>query len=146
MLVSQEPTQVDVPHEPGEWIAIKRLSWRQLKSARKKAEEENRQVIKDFGPEFLRALQSPDGEEKARKLLKRQQYDESNFDSQEILKLGIFAWSYTNGDGTAVEVNDESIGMLDERTATWAKQQIVDLTRPPDEEEEKNSSGGSTDT
>ena len=33
MIVKSITKQVDIPHEPGEWMLFKRLSWRQLDEA-----------------------------------------------------------------------------------------------------------------
>lgn len=151
MLVSKEPERLDVPHESGEWIEIMKLSWKQLKAARKKQEQEQREVMKDFGPAFLRALtSSEDGEKKARSFLKNREYDESNFDTEVLLESAILSWSYKEkkdeknekdeeDERVGIKVNLENIELLDELTAIWLKQEIINLTRPPDEEEVKNS-------
>jgi len=140
MLVSKDDVvRLHIPHEEGEWVDVTKLSWKHLKSARKKRDEEQRDVIKDFGPEFMKAMQSENGEERARQFLKRQQYEESNFDTLAILDYSIIDWSYTDKEGEKAKVCAENVELLDERTASWLKQQVIDLTRPPDEEEEKNS-------
>lgn len=138
-MLSSEPTRFDIPHEKDQWMELRRLSWKQLRRARKLQEEEQREVAKSFGAEFLAALTSGKvDEDKARKLIKEQQYSVNNFDLEALLEEGIAGWSYD------AALTPDSIESLDERTAVWAAQQIIDLTRPPTEEEEKNSLPGST--
>lgn len=154
MIVSKIPERVDVPHEPGEWFEIWRVPWKKLKRARKITEAENRDIAKAFGPAFIKAFQSEDGVEKGEQLIRRQRYDESNFDTAILLEYGVAGWSYmqdvvTEGGAVALEkvsVSSEALGELDEQTAAWAKQAIIDLTRPRTENEEKNSSGSSTES
>jgi hypothetical protein len=120
-------------------MELRRLSWKKLRKARKLQEEEQREVAKSFGAEFMKALSRGDvDEDRARRLIKEQQYNADNFDTEALLESGIAAWSY------AEPVNLDTIEELDERTAVWAKQQIIDLTKPPSEDEEKNSSPDST--
>jgi len=133
MLLS-EPVQMDIPHEKGAWFKIRRLSWKQLRKARKLQEEEQREIAKSFGAEFIAALTSGKvDEERARRLIREQQYNVVNFDLETLLGFGIAEWSYEE------ELSSSTIEQLDERTAVWAAQEIIDLTKPPSEEEEKNS-------
>ena len=132
MLVSREPVRVDVPHEDGQWFDLLKLSWTQIRKARKAATMDSAETAKAFGAELMKALGSEkNGEDKAMSLIKAQQYDESMFDTEQLLLDGVVAWSY---DG---EVNPEALATLDEGTAAWAKQAIIDITKPPSEAEEK---------
>ena len=134
MALTAEATRVDIPHESGAWMELRPLSWKELKEARKVQSKENRDEAKDFGVEFVAALTKGQVDEaKARKLIREQEYEPGQFDTATMLELGIAAWSYDN------ELNSKSIEQLDERTAVWAKQQIIDLTKPPSEEAQKNS-------
>lgn len=135
-MLQTEQIKVDIPHEPGNWMKFRTLSWKKLKKARKKQEKENREIIKDFGAEFMKVLRTGD-EEKARKLLEKQQYHVSNFDVETLLNEGIAAWSYEE------DIIPENIDELDERTAQWAAQTLIDLVKPPDRDNVKNSSGDS---
>lgn len=138
-MLHTEPIRKEIPHEPGQWMDLRRLPWKKLKKARKKQEKENREVIKDFGAEFLRVLRDGGDEEKARRVLEKQQYHVSNFDIETLLQDGIAAWSYDH------ELTPANLGELDERTAQWAAQALIDLIKPPDEEAVKNFSGDSTE-
>ena len=132
MLVSREPVRVDVPHEDGQWFDLLKLSWTQIRKARKAATMDSAETAKAFGAELMKALGSEkNGEDKAMSLIKAQQYDESMFDTEQLLLDGVVGWSY-NG-----EVTSEALATLDEGTAAWAKQAIIDITKPPSEAEEK---------
>jgi len=133
-MLTSEPVKVDVPHEKDTWFRLCKLSWKQLRGARKIAEEEQREIAKSFGAEFIAALTKGQVDEaRARKLIRDQEYNVTNFDLGTLLESGIVEWSYeTPLSLTAIE-------QLDERTAIWAAQAIIDLTKPPNEEEEKNS-------
>ena len=134
MLVSKEPTRVEVPHEEGAWFELLKLSWVKIKKARKAATLDSAETAKAFGAELMKALSSDDkGEEKALRLIKSQQYDESMFDTEILLEAGIAGWSYDE------PVNPSTLKELDEETAAWAKQAIIDLTKPPSDDEVKKS-------
>ena len=138
MLVSKEPVRVEVPHEEGAWFDLLKLSWVQIKKARKAATLDSAETAKAFGAELMKALGSDDkGEEKALRLIKTQQYDESMFDTELLLLAGVSGWSYDEA------VSEETVKLLDEETATWVKQAIIDLTKPPSEEDQKKDSDSS---
>ncbi len=138
-MLRSEPTRFDVPHEAAAWFDLRRLSWKQLREARKLQAKEQRQIAKDFGAEFVAALTAGKvDEEGVRRLMREQQYKVENFDMGNLLESGIAAWSYEE------PVEKDTLEQLDERTAVWAAQQIIDLTKPPSEEEEKKSSPDST--
>ena len=148
MLVSREPKRFDIPHEEGEWIEIVKLPWVKLREARKENEKENRAIAREFGAEFVKALASSDDDEKAerraKKLIKDQQYDESNFGTHTLLKAGLVGWSYTHTSKEKPETEvmvpiKDGVERIDELTVTWIKQTIIDYTKPPSEKEEKNS-------
>lgn len=142
MLVTDEAIRRDIPHEPGQWIEFRRLSSAQLNRARKAREKEAREeaagMLQILGPDFLRSLREGDTEQKQRivRELEELEYQVSNYDIGILLKEGIVAWSYDGGlpsDGT------NPTEMLDEKTARWAANNVIAITRPPTEEEEKNS-------
>lgn len=136
MLVINEPTWKDIPHEPEQKMAFRVLSWKDLRDARKIAEKEQRETLRELGGELMKAIleasDDPDGERKIRRAQNRLQYHESNFDTGKILELAVVEWSYEQ------PFDSELIGSLDEKTAIWAKQTAIDLTRPDDEEASKN--------
>ena len=133
MLVTKDPIRYEVPHEPGEWLDLIKLSWTKLKEARRYATLENAETARAFGAELVKALATDDTGKAAEKLIERQQYHESSFDTKTLLLKGIVGWSYE------AELSAESVAELDDKTVAWAKQAIIDLTKPPTEEDRKNS-------
>jgi len=132
-MLGSKPVRFDIPNEPEQWMELTALSWKKLKKARKALQGEQIETMRAFGAELISALNKGTGEKELRKLEKRQQYHLSAFDIETLLSLGIDAWSYPE------TIGPETIGELDERTATWAAEQIIELTKPPDEDEQKNS-------
>jgi len=133
-MLGTKPERFDIPHEPGEWMELTALSWKKLKKARKALQGEQIETMRAFGAELMAAFKDDSiKEDRLRQLEKRQQYHISTFDLETLLSHGIVAWSY------AEKPTPENIAELDERTATWAAEQIIELTRPPDEDETKNS-------
>ncbi len=136
MLVTRDPIRREVPHEEGAWFDFCKLSWKELARSRKDGLKENAERAKLFGVEWIKAL-TESGKEKADRIASAQEWDQSNFGTETLLGVGIVGWSYE------AEVSDESIATLDGATAAWAKQEIIDLNKPPSEEEVKKSSESS---
>ena len=126
--------KVDHPYEVGQWFEFRGLSWVQLADARSQASAEQREIIKDLGPEFLSQLGSTATEESDRavKALEAQKYALSNYSPKVLLHYGVVDWAYENGDGESGAVTDETLANLDEATAVWACETILDITKPPE--------------
>ena len=126
--------KVDHPYEVGQWFEFRGLSWVQLADARSQASAEQREIIKDLGPEFLSQLGSSDTEESDRavKALEAQKYNASNYDTGTLLRAGTVDWSYVDDSGESVPVTDETLANLDEATAVWACETILEITKPPE--------------
>ncbi len=131
------PIRAQIPHEAGEWIEFRKPASSVAAKARKAAEKEGRQGVADFGPEIVRAFTAAGDDERAVRrtamLAKAQEYDLSQFDRETLLTGTITAWSY---DAT---VTPDTIGQLDEATARWAHQYVVDLMKPPSSEDSKSA-------
>lgn len=140
MLVTTDPLPPEpVPHEPGHWMAFRKLPWKVLKQARKRQEAEAREVTKELGVEFLRALTqgTDDDVEKVRAKLEARRWDVDQFDLETLLRHGIAEWSYPGA-------TTDGIDQLDEDTARWAGTRIIASSRPRTEAETKNDSPSST--
>ncbi|MEE9359073.1 MAG: hypothetical protein V3U85_01180 [Hyphomicrobium sp.] len=123
-------------------MMLRALSWKQLKAARRARSTEAKEEMKELGAEIIAAYVKGGQEEAAaRRIIKEMEYEPGQFDTPMLLSFGIDSWSY--GDGKAT---NEKIETLDERTAVWAKQEIINMTKPPSEEEQKKASGVSTAT
>lgn len=113
-LVRGQTLRLDIPHEPGEWVEIKKLPWGLLDGAR---EARTRAVIlraKDMGPELMASLRDAGKREDVQEALA----DEVNeYDRGFLFEHAIAAWSY---DAPVSDVAD-----LDEVTADWLAREIV---------------------
>lgn len=120
-LVTGQTWTADIPHEPGQTMTFRELSWLELEKA---AQVKRRSVLaelKDLG-ELIKSL--PQGQ-----TLPGAGVD---YDTLELLRAGIVSWTYP------VEVNDQNIRLLDRETAEWAVMQIKQSHSPKTETERKN--------
>lgn len=128
MLITDVTKKVEIPHEPGEFMVFRKLSWRQLELAANVASDESLKRVKKIGSDVLTAL---------RKLWREQESEfardpATKYDRGIVLEAGIVEWSYD------AEVNKKNIDSLDEETADWAFREILSLGKPKTEEERKN--------
>ena len=136
--------ELEIPHEPGETITIRKLSWKQLANARKERQEAVFATVKAMGGEVLSALPSRCskgcGEEKHQGACPPPEeradpsgVDPTNeYDHGTLLQTGIVSWSYEK------PANVGNIDDLDEVTAKWAVAEIVAYNTAPSEGERKN--------
>ena len=122
-----------IPHEQGEWIKFRRLSWTQLDEARKaKGRKVMRNIASD--PEAVKLLAevqninsaSPAAPDPAAALTVPPD-PLSDYDQEMLLRLGIVEWSYDE------PVSPEAIGDLDEETAEWAARKLLPKPKTTDE-------------
>jgi hypothetical protein len=156
MLVSFMPsTRVDIPHEPDNYIEFRKPSSLVVREARRVVESEGRRGVRDFGAEIVKALNEGDDDEKAARRVERiaklQEYHPDQFDRATLLggatvdgqevKGAIVGWggaAYVGADGKTVPADRKAINDLDEATARWAHQYVVDLMKPPTPEVDKS--------
>jgi hypothetical protein len=124
MLVNKITKKVDIPHEEGEWIELKKLSWKQLEQASDASTNALMERMKKMGGDILSALRDAAPQE--------QNPEEAKYDISTVLKFGIVRWSYD----AAVKDN---IDLLDDETAQWAFKEILNMNKPRTDEEEKNA-------
>jgi hypothetical protein len=124
-LVNDKTRKVDIPHEPGEWMELKKLSWRQLALAADIQTDETIGRLKKMGGDLFKSLSNEKAKQDADPKL---QYDRGF-----VLEAGISRWSYD------AEVTKESIETLDEKTAKWAFEEILSLNEPLSADERKNA-------
>ena len=118
----------EIPHEEGQKMTFRRLSWAQLEEAAEINKRNTFADIKSMGADAVRAL----GE--MREELKAAKEEQGNtYDKRTVLNAGIVAWTYPEN------VNPENIGLLDEETAEWAFQEIVNAHKARTEKQRKNS-------
>jgi hypothetical protein len=126
-LVTDVAKRVEIPNEEGQWMEIKRLSWRQKELAREVASDKLLKKMKALGPEAIVGIQKiHEGKTEGTNLA-------AEYDMEIVLEVGISKWSYDE------EVSKKTIGRLEEDTAKWAFNQILELDQPRTEEEIKNA-------
>ena len=109
-LVTSMRYDEQIPHEPGESMRLRVLSWKELEAAREARTTSGINRAKQAGGELLTALQGinpREVEEAAKDPL-------NDYDWTALLRAGIVSWSYTE------DLSFDSIDLLDEPTARWA--------------------------
>lgn len=114
----------DVPHEPGEWIEFRLLSWRELEEAQERRLRRLLEQVREMGGlEALAGAERAGGGEPS----PREMYDHGV-----LLERAIVAWSYD------APVSPETIALLDPVTKEWAVDVVLRLNGPRGREERKN--------
>jgi hypothetical protein len=153
MLVTNERIREDIPHEPADedagteqqWMEFERQPWGVLHKARLKKSRESMANASALGPDVIEAFakraeeeESPDPEvETPDGQIVEARFGLEQFDLGILLENGIKAWSYGK------KVSSRLLARLDEETAEWAGERIVELSRPATKDEEGNDSGDS---
>ena len=125
MLVTGQVRTESIPHEPGQTMTFRRLSWREWEQAADAARDRALAMCRDLTPEMLSLMRerSAQGEAPA-----------EQFDAATVLHAGIAGWSYD------APVTPENIDALDAQTAEWALAQLLGAR----ESDRKNSPASST--
>lgn len=127
-IVSGQTKRLEIPHESGESVVIRQLSWRQREEASDVQTDKALRRMKNVGPELLREFQKA-GERPAANADPANTYDRAT-----VLQSGIVSWSYSD------KPKSEEIDGLDEVTVDWLFREIIAFSGPPMEEERKNVS------
>ena len=114
--------RVEIPHEPGEWMEVKRLSWRQEDMAKEIKAENLLKQMKAMGPDMVASVRKTARGQEAPKDRK------ADLDQLFVLQAGIISWSYDE------EVSQETIERLDSETADWAFNEILKANEKTKEE------------
>jgi hypothetical protein len=131
-LTSSVVTRHEIPHEPGEWMRLRMLSWRELDLARQERVLAIARYHRSVGLDYLRDLQAsarePSADDNGRAAASPTADDLlASYDRGTLLRAGIVEWSYDP------PVSPETIDALDEQTALWAARLLVPA--PPPEAE-----------
>ena len=105
------PDQVDIPHEIGEWMKFRMVSWAELNKARGRKTSESFAMLAQVPAEVLASLPKADD--------KSAIPTADEYDQRTLLEAAIAEWSYE------ADVLAETIGQLDQETADWAFQVIL---------------------
>lgn len=148
--------RLDHPHEPGEWVVIRKVSSSYLDLARETFSRRSARSVREMGglagmPNIKRCPkcggQQEDGHEcnpldvfaKEEREISPSAVDAASLDRKVMLNAAITSWSSDE------EVNEESVGDLTEFSADWLFREIVsfvneDMTAEAKKETTKPSS------
>jgi hypothetical protein len=130
MLTSKVTKRLDVPHEPGEYVEIRRLSWRTLQRAQDAQKADAYQHVKTLGKEGMDAVRDVTPEQ----IAAFRKDHASKYDRHVLLSVGIVAWSYSD------KPTDEEVDELDAATADFVVDELLKLAGVvPDEADQKNA-------
>lgn len=133
-IVTGVKEQHDIPHEPGEWVEFRMLSWKQLDEARKARTLDSINQARALGGELFQALNANTVSE-----AQRAQLGPGNeFDHELLLRAAIVSWSY------AEPVTPENLAALDPATKDWAVSMILTMSTPRSEQETRDFFSAST--
>ena len=131
MLVSEIIEKVEIPHEEGQWVELRKLSFTALEEAGKVRQRKGVADVREMGGDVVEAImrsskKQTDGEE-------GQERDRvESYDWETLIGKAVVGWSYDKKPTPA------SIRDLDSRTARWLVTEICDRNPLEDEEAAKN--------
>jgi hypothetical protein len=125
VLTKNVTRRVDIPHEPGQFMTFRQLSWVQLAEAEQARSSQVLRNLHDMGPELMTALQGAQSPQQNATPQPAQQDAKDRLDQATVLKYGIAGWSYEE------PVTPENVALLDVTTAKWALDEILHLGAPP---------------
>lgn len=126
----------EIPHEDGEWMEFRRLSWKQLDEISDAASVAALRHVKDLGPEILAGMRSAVRADGLQEQLRATESDPLNgYDLGALLRAGIVAWSYDEPFDQAV------VDELDPVTAKWAGEAILEFAGISGRTEEERGEG-----
>tara|TARA_R110000824_G_scaffold125560_2_gene284728 strand:- start:446 stop:862 length:417 start_codon:yes stop_codon:yes gene_type:complete len=137
MLVSKIVEKLDVPHEVGQWVEIRNLSWKSMEEAVNNKQERDIGQVKRMGGDVFEAImrssnkdEDKTGDEGADKKARGGTFE--SYDMETLLRKAVISWSY-DGKPTVERIQD-----LDAKTAKWLAREIYERNKPETEEDSKN--------
>lgn len=112
MLVSKKTRRIDLPHEPGQYIEIRSLSYFEIEKSKQRKLKD---LMMLFSGVDLPEFKVPDD------LKDREPDPVASHDTAFLLVKGIVGWSYD------AEVGPETIAMLDAKTAELVIREILGI-------------------
>lgn len=123
MLIGNVITKLEIPHEVGEWVEVRKLNHKTLAKAAALRSEAGIQSMKTLGAELLTALRQ--AREEVKEALAAPEVSVDTYDRDLVLQAGVVRWSYP------VEPTPDTLGELDEVTARWLHREIVTRSVAP---------------
>ena len=142
-LVIGQTKTVELPHDQGESVVIRKLSHRKLADAAAAQQSQGIGFMREIGGELMQALRSAD-QAKIDRIQKSQEANVSNYHRDSLLEKGVVSWTLEPGITDMIRV--EVLGELDEPTAAFLAQSIFDFSRPETPDEAGEEHGGLSST
>lgn len=161
MLVNLHTKRVNIPHEAGEWMELRRLTFGEMKQLSEESLQGYFEALEELPQKVLEARLKLDRDEQRKReaAAKKKGVDAASSppaatdplagrNLEMILQFGIMAWSYVDAEGAPVPVGPLTVAALDEVTADWAARAIMlfDSAEKKDDDSPLGSSSTSTDT
>ena len=109
--------RLSIPHEGGQWMELRRLSWTQLDSAKR---DRTNTALKQLAEQPADVKELMSSARAQRQAVAEAAVDPlAEYQMGTLLELGIHAWSYDE------PPTPENIADLDQETAEWAALEIV---------------------
>jgi len=132
MLVSKIIEKLDIPHEEGEWVEIRSLSFTAMEEASDNKQERDLRQVKRMGGDvfeaIMRSSKQADSSGKGDESATAKVATVDSYDKETLLVKAIVAWSY-DGKPTMDRIRD-----LDSRTAAWLSREVFERNKPDTEE------------
>ncbi len=137
VLTSQAaPERIDLPHEPGEWIEIRKLSGTQLQHAQAAKRHEGVQNMRELGADIAQAVIAAQRGDSTNGNISKADVDAARaendadplaaYDRRTLLLEGIVGWSYKdNTSAKSIPVTPQNIDDLDEETMQFIALALV---------------------
>jgi hypothetical protein len=151
MLVDHHVKRVEIPHEPGEWMELRRLSFGEMRELNHASRIAYLEGLADVPEQVLEVqlrveADMAEARRRAKEKAEREAAERGEPPADEpaapeppadpllgrdldvVLRFGVVAWSYADADGKQIPVSGEAVAMLDRTTAEWAAREILCLT------------------
>jgi len=122
MLTGRAVKQIDIPHEPGEWLRIRMLPGRKLEEAQEANSRLRIGYVREMGADILQALRGESRPAPEDAAAEPDLLDGWHVDT--LVRAGIVGWSYED------KLTQQAIDDLDGQTRVWAAGEILSYSRP----------------
>ncbi len=116
MLTGRIVKQVDIPHEPGEWLKLRLLPGKKLDEARELKQRQTLAGLREMGVDIWREFTAERGGDSP-----ATQDPLTYYDVDTLLRAGIVGWSYEE------KVTPQAIEDLDAQTRRWAAETLLQM-------------------
>lgn len=138
MLVHNLTDKFPIPHEPGEWLRLKRLSGKQVRACKEAVGDSALDKMRRMGGEVVRAINQTLDEETERRLAEHKARQKAEgvkpdrlkgFDIGKVIEDGLVGWSYKDAkSGEPIPFSADARDTLDPKTERWAAEQILEFS------------------